>query len=533
MPLDDTPLGLPLPHPDNNPKDVDVPRLRTALTMLDTLVSTLQADKADKTQVAADIAAAIAALKAGAPAAYDTLMEISSYLADNDDVVAGILTTLGLKANAADVTAALAAEVTARNAAIAAAVDAEATARAAAVTAEENARIAAVESVRLKNGSVLRCAQNPGAGWLTLDGSKYLRSAYPEVSPMFPGAPLTFSASTLTRPTATTSTQDAVVSANYIFVIGNDWGVYRAPKATVSGGADFTLQLAMAGAAGTANLVKTETGRIYAIAAANVSTVGKYYFTDNEGTSWQGPYSIDGTYNMGSGQVRAIFDEGNQRLICTDAGLFRVENNASPVTQVAQNFQHFVRIGGYLYGFYSNQIYRYDIAAKTGSNVYSTSTHLPGSTALTKWKGGLLFGYIDFNASTGVGELKLFHWALSGKLSPLPARTLYLSYANNAVYLRWLKTLTAADGSETVIADVNHSNGSGTYSHVAYVLAENFEAQALLAGSPSSTSNVISCAGDVLVKFVNNQIYKAVADTNMDTEFRLPNMPDHYIKVAA
>jgi hypothetical protein len=157
MPLDETAaLGLPLPHPDNNPRDVDVPRLRTALTMLDTLVSDLQADKADKTQVAADIAAAINALKGSAPAAYDTLIEIAEKLGDNDDVVAGILTTLGLKANAADVTTALAAEVTARNAAIATAVSAEAVARAAAIAAiPKDGKRAFVASGSLPDGAVV------------------------------------------------------------------------------------------------------------------------------------------------------------------------------------------------------------------------------------------------------------------------------------------------------------------------------------------------------------------------------------------
>jgi hypothetical protein len=114
MPLDDTPLGLPLPHPDNNPREVDVPRLRTALTMLDTLVSELQTGKATMAEVNAAISAAIAALLDGAPEALDTLYEIAAKLGVNDDVVATILETLGTKANAADVAAALTAEVTAR-----------------------------------------------------------------------------------------------------------------------------------------------------------------------------------------------------------------------------------------------------------------------------------------------------------------------------------------------------------------------------------------------------------------------------------
>lgn len=107
MALDTTPhLGLPLPHPDNSPRTVDVPRLRAALTAIDTLIKGLQVEaealegaKADKTQVATDIAnavsAAVADLLNGAPEAYDTLKEIADKLGDNDDVVSNILSLIG------------------------------------------------------------------------------------------------------------------------------------------------------------------------------------------------------------------------------------------------------------------------------------------------------------------------------------------------------------------------------------------------------------------------------------------------------
>jgi hypothetical protein len=41
MSLDDTELGLPLPHPDNDPRNVDVPRIRQALTMVDGFLKAL------------------------------------------------------------------------------------------------------------------------------------------------------------------------------------------------------------------------------------------------------------------------------------------------------------------------------------------------------------------------------------------------------------------------------------------------------------------------------------------------------------
>lgn len=93
MQLDQTSLGLPLPHPDNNPRDTDVPRLRAALSLIDTLIVALQDNKAEK----AELVAAIDALKGNAPAAYDTLIEIADKLNSNDDVVANILDVLGGK----------------------------------------------------------------------------------------------------------------------------------------------------------------------------------------------------------------------------------------------------------------------------------------------------------------------------------------------------------------------------------------------------------------------------------------------------
>ncbi|MBI1620163.1 hypothetical protein [Aquamicrobium zhengzhouense] len=115
MALEDTPhLGLPLPHPDNSPRTVDVPRLRAALTAIDghlkdlqDAASALEDDKADKARVAIDIATAVSQaisdLLNGAPEAYDTLKEIADKLADTDDVVSGIIATIATKAAASSV----------------------------------------------------------------------------------------------------------------------------------------------------------------------------------------------------------------------------------------------------------------------------------------------------------------------------------------------------------------------------------------------------------------------------------------------
>lgn len=159
MPLDVTEhFQLPLPHPDNNPRDEDVPRLRQALTIIDTRLA--------EGATQADITAAIDALKGSAPAAYDTLVEIAVKLEDNDDVVAGMLTALGLKASSAEVAAAINAEATARNAAIAAAVSA-------AVTPATNAQAYAGTAGKLIDAAVARSALAPVtvafASPLTLD----------------------------------------------------------------------------------------------------------------------------------------------------------------------------------------------------------------------------------------------------------------------------------------------------------------------------------------------------------------------------
>lgn len=104
--LEDTGRGYPLPHPDNNPRSVDVPRLRQALNLIDEDMTALAGSldgKADASGVTAEISAAISALLAGAPEAYDTLVEIADKLASDDDVIAGILTSIAAKANIVDV----------------------------------------------------------------------------------------------------------------------------------------------------------------------------------------------------------------------------------------------------------------------------------------------------------------------------------------------------------------------------------------------------------------------------------------------
>lgn len=108
MTLQDTSLGYPLPHPLNSPFSVDVPRLRHAIQLIDRdvagLIDALEA-KADASDIAAQINAAIAAWVGNAPEAYDTLVEIAAKLNDNDDVVSSLMSQISQKADMAALSA--------------------------------------------------------------------------------------------------------------------------------------------------------------------------------------------------------------------------------------------------------------------------------------------------------------------------------------------------------------------------------------------------------------------------------------------
>ncbi|WP_281978800.1 pyocin knob domain-containing protein [Pseudorhizobium flavum] len=109
--LENTPLGLPLPHPENDPRNTDVPRIRAALTMVDGFIASLQQGQAERLtepQVTALITAAINALVGGAPAALDTIYELAARVSDNTDAAAAFVQALAEKADAATVNAALA-----------------------------------------------------------------------------------------------------------------------------------------------------------------------------------------------------------------------------------------------------------------------------------------------------------------------------------------------------------------------------------------------------------------------------------------
>lgn len=106
--------NYPVPHPDH-PQRTDAARIAAALVAIDADVAGLLlmlGGKANSDAIGAAVDAAIDALKAGAPAALDTLAEIASRLADNDDAVAALVGAIASKASQADHNA-LAADVTA------------------------------------------------------------------------------------------------------------------------------------------------------------------------------------------------------------------------------------------------------------------------------------------------------------------------------------------------------------------------------------------------------------------------------------
>lgn len=95
----------PLPDP-NQPQRADAVRIAAAVTAIDADIAALLltlGGKASSADIGPAISAAIDALIAGAPAALDTLAEVAAKLADNDDAVAAIMSSLAGKANAANV----------------------------------------------------------------------------------------------------------------------------------------------------------------------------------------------------------------------------------------------------------------------------------------------------------------------------------------------------------------------------------------------------------------------------------------------
>ena len=125
----------------------------------------------------ADITAAINALVDGAPAALDTLKELADALADDDDAIAALTLALDGKASQAAADA-LGARVQ--------------------VLEDEPQPVVTINGQSpdasgaitlaggLEVGDILTTARDPGPKYLLADGASYLRTAWPEVSPLLP-----------------------------------------------------------------------------------------------------------------------------------------------------------------------------------------------------------------------------------------------------------------------------------------------------------------------------------------------------------
>lgn len=174
--------NLPLVDPDQPQRD-GAARINTALTAIDgEIVALLLAigQKANAADIGPAITAAINALVNGAPAALDTLAEVADKLAENDDAVAAIMSSLATKANAANVYS---------RATVDGMVSAEATARSDADAAEATTRADAIAALTTAiSAKATRLAlQTKSANFSAVAGEAYLITA--GITATFPASP--------------------------------------------------------------------------------------------------------------------------------------------------------------------------------------------------------------------------------------------------------------------------------------------------------------------------------------------------------
>lgn len=545
--LDDTSLGYPLPHPENPAKTVDVPRLRLALEMIDAHVAALQAerdalatDKADKTQVAIDIAAAVSQaifdLLDGAPEAYDTLVEIAAKLTDNDDVVAGILSTLATKANAADVATALGLKADAAAMTDALAVKADKTTVAdqladKASHAEVTAQVQTVAPI----GNIVHAAAAPDATYLPLDGSKYLRSAYPEIAPLFAAMPRGATVTKLTNP-AGVGLCKCVVAGNFLLSheTGESGRIYRAPVSTPTGGADFVEVTSVPG-----NYIKTvlkaSTGRVLALSHPTVGVTGQYRYSDDDGATWSALYTISARA-MTEAYALLHYPDHNVMMLATGSGLLRIEGNIPAASYVAgsETVRGAVAYRDASYGFNTGGgLFRYDVA--TGVFVLSWRFVIFHGNA------GRLAVLNDELVATYTAGTELTAVRLSGnRAGKVFARCdmiISQTYTSSASQVD-VAAVEAAGSRELLAVQLRATNGSGSYEHQLALIDGDGEVLfvVLEVNGVSQPGGSITSANGVLGISSNSSgadKYRVIPDTNAATEFRLPNRPNHYIKAVA
>lgn len=545
--LNDTALGYPMPHPENSPQSVDVPRLRTALTMIDMHIAALQsqsgtlaADKADKLQVAIDIATAVSQaisdLLDGAPAAYDTLVEIASKLTDNDDVVANILSSLATKANAADVATALAlkADAAAMTDALVLKADKATVADQLAGKTSHSEMAAAVQTAS-PIGNIVQAASAPDETYLPLDGSKYLRSAYPLIAPLFAAMPRGATVTKLTN-LAGVSLYKCVVAGNYLLSheSGEGGRIYRAPVATPTGGADFVEVTSVPGNS-IKTILKASTGRVLALHHPGVGITGQYRYSDDDGATWSAPYAISARA-MNEAYALLHFPDHNVMMLATGSGLLRIDGDVPAASYVSgsQTVRGAVAYRDAVYGFNTaGGLFRYDVATAVFVLSWQFVPFHGNSGKLAVLNDELVATYTTGTELTAV--------RLSGnRAGKVFARCdMIISQTFTSGVSQVDVAAVEATGSRELLAvQLRASNGSGSYEHQLALIDGDGEVLFVVLGADgvSQPGGSITSANGVIGVPSNSSgadKYRVILDTNPETEFRLPNRPNHFIKAAA
>lgn len=537
--LDETALGYPLPHPDNPARTVDVPRLRAALSMIDEHVEALQlssnalaSEKADKLQVAVDIAAAVSQaisdLLDGAPEAYDTLVEIAAKLTDNDDVVAGILSTLAIKANAADVTTALGfkADAAAMTDALALKADKTTVADQLADKASHDQVKAEVQTVS-PIGNIVHAAAAPDETYLPLDGSKYLRSAYPGIAPMFAGLPRSATVIPVVNKPGV-NLNYCIAAGGYLFALenGSPNKCYRAPAISNGGEAFVEVGSLPQGVIGAA-LIGSDDGRIMIINPPNSSSAGTFKYSDDFGETWSAPVSF---YEANFGTPQKLYHHENYMVIQTDRAIWRFVNNVKVELPWGGSSTHkgFGHQGNFIYAAQLNGL---------GISRFQMSTGAPPS--LINWanSGGIGTKFAFFRGEPVAATIRgtwfeVFRISESGNSQLIFGFDLGVNEGNTSNTLEWFSVVAGAAGGEYFMLAVQHNGGTPKPSLL--LLDEYGEIVRIRFSGTLPISAPPTFAGpDVGLILSSSQKYRVLFDTNPETEFRLPNRPNHFIKAVA
>lgn len=388
-------------------------------------------------------------------------------------------------------------------------------------------------SIAFSAGDIRRSLVNPGAGWLALDGSKYLRSAYPAIAAQV-GAP--FSGATqrgLGGPSGDTSIVSAVQTANYILVTTTGNKVYRIPRSATSGGAAFVecLGTALAGnSASYMRLFKTSTGRVFVTRGTTTSVNGSYRYTDDEGATWSASYvfPFSSAVNYVINAIEQV--AAKTYLLLSNGAMYVSTSYTTPWTYVSSMQSGYVRIGDIIYHAQGANISALDLVSGGPSVLFGTIAG-ESLTAAAYHRGALhLFG-ATVNGRAPVYRMSIASskWTKVGEIE-----------VPSGYEIRSASGVVSAGGATTLLVGMR-GTASPYYLRVV-AFDDNLTMLARLGDFQTPTNSSIAQApdvvGDVLTWHPGDggagfaTLAKYELDINVDTEFRLPVLPDHYVRAA-